>query len=312
MATAGNIPIANPSFEIDMITCIPGIPSCNTSDAITSWTGSELVNAAFGVYTPGTNSYPGGVPNGVNVAFLQELGNTESISQTLGSTLQANDTYTVSFYVGLRKDVNVIAPGLGCYGFNVTLLAGGHILNSLLQANSGANFCSLVTIGTFTKFSFTYSSGSNPVGLGSPLQIVLTAQGTGSIFEPAEIDFDQITITDNALVPQPYYFSDLAVGGGLQTTLTYINYSPQTITCVTNFYSDSGTPLAIPFQVREPFRRRTDVLQPGQFIHDQSVANLNFAQRRRSGRKPPAAARFRPACIYRLYQAGVAVGHRPA
>jgi hypothetical protein len=33
-----------------------------------------------------------------------------------------------------------------------------------------------------------------------------------------------------------YYISQLAFAGGWQMTLTYINYSPQTVTCVTNFF----------------------------------------------------------------------------
>jgi hypothetical protein len=69
-----------------------------------------------------------------------------------------------------------------------------------------------------------------------------------------------------------YYFSDLAFGDGYQTTLTYFNYSPQTVTCVTNFYSDAGTPLPIPFS-EGTVSSRNDTLQPGQSIHDQSVAN---------------------------------------
>src|SRR5260370_4608729 len=43
--------------------------------------------------------------------------------------------------------------------------------------------------------------------------------------------------------PLSYYFSQLAFSGGWQTTLTYVNYSPQTVTCTTNFYSASGAPL---------------------------------------------------------------------
>ena len=107
--------------------------------------------------------------------------------------------------------------------------------------------------------------------------------------------------------PQSYYFSDLAFSGGYQTTLTYVNYSPQTVTCTTNFYSDSGSPLSIPFS-EETVSTRTDVLQPGQSIHDQTVANLappyveGWAQASCSG---PVEASL----LYRLYNSsGVAVG----
>src|ERR1019366_8134597 len=70
-----------------------------------------------------------------------------------------------------------------------------------------------------------------------------------------------------------YYFSDLAFAGGFQTTLTLINDSPQSVTCTTNFYSDSGGPLAVPFS-QGLISARTDVLPPGNSIHDQTIASL--------------------------------------
>ena len=44
-----------------------------------------------------------------------------------------------------------------------------------------------------------------------------------------------------------YYFPHLAVGEGWQTTITYINYSPQEVTCQTEFLSDHGSPLLVSF-----------------------------------------------------------------
>jgi hypothetical protein len=110
----------------------------------------------------------------------------------------------------------------------------------------------------------------------------------------------------SASVGTPYYFSDLAFGESWQTTLTYVNYSPQTVTCETTFYSDSGIPLPIPF-TQGTVTSRTDTLQPGQSIHDQSTANLaapvteGWAQASCTG---PVQA----SVLYRLYQAGVPVG----
>jgi hypothetical protein len=152
-------------------------------------------------------------------------------------------------------------------------MAGGNILSTLFLANGVS--CSVVKLGAFTQLSFTYTSGFNPPGAGSPLQLVLTANGSGSAAQLSEIDFDEITLTDTANgVTQPYYFSQLAFGGGYQTTLTYINYSPQTIICTTNFYDDFGNPLMVPFS-EGTISSRTDFLQAGQIIHDQSVPDLN-------------------------------------
>jgi hypothetical protein len=69
-----------------------------------------------------------------------------------------------------------------------------------------------------------------------------------------------------------YYFPHLAIGAGFQTTLTYVNYSPQNVTCQTSFYSDGGGPLAIPFPSGAS-SSRTDNLVPGASIHVQTQAS---------------------------------------
>jgi hypothetical protein len=103
-----------------------------------------------------------------------------------------------------------------------------------------------------------------------------------------------------------YYFPDLAFSGGYQTTLTYINYGTQPVTCTTNFYADSGAGLTIPF-TQGAIATRTDVLAPGGSIHDQTTADLaaavteGWAQGSCTG---PVEASL----LYRLYQSGTAVG----
>jgi hypothetical protein len=105
---------------------------------------------------------------------------------------------------------------------------------------------------------------------------------------------------------QSYYFPQLAFSGGYQTTLTYVNYSPQTVTCLTNFYADSGSPLLMPFS-EGTISSRTDTLQPGQIIHDQTVADLSapvaqgWAQATCNG---PVQANV----LYRYYQSGRPIG----
>jgi hypothetical protein len=198
------ITILNPSFEADVLSCTAGA-SCATNHTITDWTGSTTFpggfngtgldfTGAFGVFKPGTVQYPNGVPDGVNVAYLLGVANSVSISQTLSATLQANDTYTLTAWEGLRNDTGVLAPGLGCNGSNITLEAGGTVLNSL--RNETTVTCPSVR-GSFQEFTVTFNSaGVNPALLGQSLGIVLTANGSGSIFEPSEIDFDKLSLTD--------------------------------------------------------------------------------------------------------------------
>ena len=215
---ADTITILNPSFESDVLGCTAGA-SCGTFESITDWTGSTAFAGGFsgaldetgdfGVYKPGTVQYPSGIPDGVNVAYISAIANSVSISQTLSATLQANDTYTLTVWEGLRDDTAVIPPGLGCHGSNITLEAGGTVLNSL--SNEPGSTCPS-TRGTFQEFTVTFNSaGVNPALLGDALQIVLTANGSGSIFEPTEIDFDKLSLTDTSVsgggggstVPEP-------------------------------------------------------------------------------------------------------------
>ena len=72
-----------------------------------------------------------------------------------------------------------------------------------------------------------------------------------------------------------YYFPHLAVGASWQTTITYINYSPEEVTCQTDFISDHGTPLLVSFAALGTVVRRTDVLPPGGSVHQETNVDLN-------------------------------------
>ena len=72
-----------------------------------------------------------------------------------------------------------------------------------------------------------------------------------------------------------YYFPHLAVGASWQTTITYINYSPQEVTCQTDFLSDHETPLMVSFAALGSVVSRTDVLLPGGSVHQETNVELN-------------------------------------
>ena len=72
-----------------------------------------------------------------------------------------------------------------------------------------------------------------------------------------------------------YYFPHLAVGAGWQTTITYINYSPQEVNCQTEFLSDQGSPLMVSFADRGTVISRPDVLPPGGSVHEESNVDLS-------------------------------------
>ena len=72
-----------------------------------------------------------------------------------------------------------------------------------------------------------------------------------------------------------YYFPHLAVGASWQTTITYINYSREEVTCQTDFISDHGTPLMVSFAELGTVDRRTDVLPPGGSVHQETDVELS-------------------------------------
>ena len=75
----------------------------------------------------------------------------------------------------------------------------------------------------------------------------------------------EVTLTAKFDAPLPaggqiYYFPHLAVGESWQTTITYINYSAEEVSCRTDFLSDQGTPLLVSFPGRATTGSRTDFL----------------------------------------------------
>ena len=72
-----------------------------------------------------------------------------------------------------------------------------------------------------------------------------------------------------------YYFPHLAVGASWQTTITYINYSPEEVSCQTDFISDHGSPLMVSFAGLGTVVSRTDVLPPGGSVHQETNVELS-------------------------------------
>ena len=163
--------------------------------------------------------------------------------------------------------------------------------NSQFPANTGISFL----------FSTEACSGAH-VSICTAAQVSVTPGAIVSGLVTGSASFD----TANSVQSNTYYFSDFAYSGGYQTTLTYVNYSPQTVTCTTNFYGDSGAPVALPF-ASGTVSTRIDTMQPGASVHDQTVANLappfvqGWAQATCTG---PVGASL----LYRFFSGGVAVG----
>ena len=109
----------------------------------------------------------------------------------------------------------------------------------------------------------------------APVTITITVTATRAD-DTAEVEFT-VEIEPEPPPPgdQTYYFPHLAVGASWQTTITYINYSPQEVTCQTDFLSDDGSPLMVSFEDRGTVPSRTDVLPPGGSVHQETNMDLS-------------------------------------
>ena len=97
-----------------------------------------------------------------------------------------------------------------------------------------------------------------------------------------------------------YYFPHLAVGDKYQTTITYINYSPQEVTCQTEFLSNDGSPLMVSFADRVTGVDRTDLLPPGGSVHQETNAELS-APLAPGWARATCSGPVKASLLYRLY-----------
>jgi choice-of-anchor C domain-containing protein len=225
-------------------------------------------------------------PGGTSLSIALNGTSPGSISQTLNT--QPGTTYTVTF--ALSGDPQ-----------------GGNPVKTLLVTGPGA------PANTSQVYTYDTSAAGNTLSIMEYLYqtFSFTATGTSStITFASEVAGSYGPVIGNISISPPaaqtYYFSQIAVGQGFQTTLTYVNYSPIAVTCVTNFYSDSGSHLSIPFN-EGTVSTRTDTLQPGQSIHDQTTGNLTAAVVE-GWAEGSCTSGVQASVLYRLYQTGAPVG----
>ncbi len=135
-----------------------------------------------------------------------------------------------------------------------TLLPGGHDAHGMSEL-----------------FDLTSFTGSIEVTSTEPivsLSLNFEAAPVFSSLPPGELDAAAQGSTT-------YYFPHLAVGASWQTTITYINYSREEVTCRTDFISDHGTPLMVSFAELGMVDSRTDVLPPGGSVHQETDVALS-------------------------------------
>lgn len=190
----GPLVVVNPGFEAD------AVADGNYNDKIVpaGWTKYDPQNIigqdynSLGVLNPtGTVLYPGGAPEGSNVALIflwrEQTNDTPAgYVQQLADDLQANTQYTLRVKVGnIAPMGNVPYDLAGFPGYRVELLAGGGVL--------AADDDSLApTDGTFLQSEVSFTTGDDDAALGMPLAIRLINLNKGG--SGIEVNFDDVEL----------------------------------------------------------------------------------------------------------------------
>ena len=167
---ATSIPIVNPGFEADVL------PPGGILNTISGWLATS--GGGDGVFHPTAAQYPSGVPEGVNIAYVNLSGNF--VRQVLAEALQANTSYRLEVAVGRRMDEAFA-------GYRVQLLAGGVLL---AEDNSSLT----PAPGQFLVSTVNYTAGASDPQLGRPLEIALRSPGV-------QANFDDVRLTAGTCLP---------------------------------------------------------------------------------------------------------------
>jgi hypothetical protein len=187
------------------------------------------------------------------------------------------------------------APGLDSGTYSLVTVYSGTGASPLLgvQQSAGSNFFSFSSIPSDATMTLTLvsSSGTTVVPFlshsnfinGATFGLIYTQAAVCSGTPVAPCAVGQVGLANGSAITGPttgtaqfnqnntYYFSDFAYAEHWESTLTYNNYSQQTVQCTTNFYGDNGAPLGVPF-AQGTVTTRTDTLAPGGSIHDPTTA----------------------------------------
>jgi hypothetical protein len=269
------------------------LPACAVGNANqTACTfGNVVLSSLTGAFSSGQfRGEAGVISDPYNPGF-----STGNIAESVTSgSVSKSGSFTVATLSGVAN-IAGLSASTTC-GVTGTASAG-----MTLKTDNGYTLtlnCPLLAKGATPQTEIVTDSAtfSTPVS-----SLTVTMTGSGSITSGSVIWTDasgQVSLTPI------YYFPHLAIGGGWQTTLTYVNYSPQAVTCQTTFLSDSGAPLAVPF-ASGTVSSRTDNLEAGGTIHVQTQAEAGSSVAGGWARAL-CTGPVQASLLYRYYSNGVA------
>ncbi len=214
-------------------------------------------------------------------------------------------TYTMAtVYVGTgTTPLQGLSQSAGSEAFGFAVVPATTTITLTLVSSSGTFVVPMYAGGQFvpgTAFNFSRSPGSGtcsgpsvPTCSGAQVGLVAGAVLAGPVIGGASFSSD-------------YYLSQLAFSGAWQSTLTFVNYSAQQVTCTTNFYTDSGSPMSVPFS-QGTSATRTDVIPPGGSVHDQTTGSAKDTVQ--GWARASCTGPVQASLLYRLYNnSGVPIG----
>jgi hapalindole H/12-epi-hapalindole U/12-epi-fischerindole U synthase len=175
---------------------------------------------AVGVLNPtGTTFFPGGAPDGSNVALVFLSGDVGlgevGIEQAIDYTLRPDTTYTLSVMVGNIASGSGNPPITdffnlaGFPGYAVQLLAGDTVVAEDRNSLAGS-----LAEGTFAESVVSLTVGAFHPNLDQALSIrLLNLNQPGTDVAPGiEVDFDAVSLTAVPAIPEPRTYALIAVG----------------------------------------------------------------------------------------------------
>jgi hypothetical protein len=171
--------IVNPSFEDD----VQAGPGGFTVDVANGWTITPAAGRTA-TFWPVIPTQVNSVPQGNQVLALGNGTGPVDVSQTLGATLAANTTYTLTYFVGQRKDF-----AFGSYTVTLFAAAAGLAFDNGTLAP---------TAGNFLQGTLVFNSGPAPAQFGQNLRIDFSTTGVAG-----QVLLDNIQLDASPTVPEP-------------------------------------------------------------------------------------------------------------
>ena len=194
-----DVPIVNADFEADTI----GTPGAD-QPTIIGW--DTTAGGGDGIFRPTASDYPGGIPSGQNVAYVNLPGNR--VAQTLTTALEGATRYRLSVEVGWNEN-DAFA------GYILELRAGIHVLATQDTAVRPLQ-------GQFVTAVLEYTSPVDHPGIGEALEIRLLSPGVQANYDDVRLTAETVgTCAETLLVP--FFLVDRNDSNGTNTLFAVRN-----------------------------------------------------------------------------------------